>query len=68
MFSKGKGKTVSFLPLCSDVINVTLEGFIYPLEGENLLLGSTRGISNIIKESQASEMHEAGIMMSIETT
>lgn len=66
LFPRCREKTVSFIPLNSDVLGVTLEGFSYPLNSENLPLGSTRGVSNIIKSAQASELHEKGILLCIE--
>jgi thiamine pyrophosphokinase len=66
LFLNSQGKNISLLPLSADVLNVTLEGFAYPLKGENLPFGSTRGISNIIKDAQASAIHEAGVLLCIE--
>ncbi len=65
LFLNSKGKTVSFLPLSSDVIKITLDGFSFQLKDENLPFGSTRGISNIIKTAEASEIHESGVLLCI---
>jgi len=43
--------TVSIIPLTPMLEGVVLEGFRYPLQGENLLMGSTRGLSNVLIES-----------------
>lgn len=40
------GKTVSLLPLSSEVAGVTLEGFEYPLSGGVMEIGRPYGISN----------------------
>jgi len=42
-----KGDLLSLMPLTKMVKNVTLTGFEYPLESQNLPLGTTRGISNV---------------------
>jgi thiamine pyrophosphokinase len=66
LFPGYQERMVSFIPLGTDVLNVTLEGFVYPLKGEDLQFGSTKGVSNIIKGDAASEIHEAGILLCIE--
>ena len=45
--SSVKGKTISLMPLGGDLLNVSNNGLYYPLRGETLLFGSTRGISNV---------------------
>ena len=47
-----KGETVSILPLVGD-IHVTARGLVYPLEDLLLAVGSSRGVSNIVKDSLA---------------
>ncbi len=47
-----KGETVSILPLGGD-IHVTARGLVYPLGDLLLAVGSSRGVSNIVKESFA---------------
>ncbi len=46
------GQTVSILPLGSDII-VSAKGLAYPLEDLLLAVGSSRGVSNIVKENHA---------------
>lgn len=41
------GDLVSLLPVGADAIGVTTEGLRYPLRDEALLLGRTRGLSNV---------------------
>ena len=45
-----KGDLLSLLPLTAIVKGVALAGFEYPLDDENLYLGTTRGISNVFME------------------
>lgn len=40
------GSLISLLPLTSEVKGITLDGLKYPLRGEDLLWGSSRGLSN----------------------
>ena len=65
-FHNKQGKTVSFLPLNTNVTTVSLQGFIYPLNSENLPLGSTRGVSNIIRDAQATERHNTGLLLCVD--
>lgn len=66
LFRDNQGKTVSFLPLNKDVEGIKLDGFAYALEGEDLEWGSTKGVSNIIKDMHASEIHEKGVLLYFE--
>lgn len=61
-----QGQSISFLSLNTEVTNVSLQGFAYPLNDENLRFGSTRGISNIITGNQATEKHQTGILLCVE--
>ena len=40
------GNLVSLLPVHGPAVGVTTDGLLYPLDGEDLLPGSTRGVSN----------------------
>jgi len=44
-----KGDLLSLMPLINAVKGIMLTGFEYPLNNENLNLGTTRGISNVFK-------------------
>jgi len=46
-----QGATVSLLPLHGDAQGVRTRGLDFPLDGETLLAGSPRGVSNTIAES-----------------
>ncbi len=56
---------VSFLPLKSEVCNVTLRGFEYPLTLHTISFGSTLGVSNIIKRPQATVQHSEGLLLCV---
>ena len=45
-----KGKTMSLIPIFSNLKEVYLSGTLYPLNGETLYFGEGRGNSNIITE------------------
>ena len=47
------GKTVSLIPLTSEISGLITKGLDYPLENEIIYFGETRGISNVITESDA---------------
>jgi len=56
---------VSFLPLKNEVCNVTLRGFEYPLTLHTMSFGSTLGVSNTIKNPQATVQHSKGVLLCI---
>lgn len=56
---------VSFLPLKNEVCDVTLRGFEYPLTLHTMPFGSTLGVSNIIKNPQATVKHSKGVLLCI---
>jgi thiamine pyrophosphokinase len=57
------GCGVSLIPLTGSVSGVTLSGLEYPLDNEILPVGTTRGISNILKEETAEIAIESGILL-----
>jgi len=63
------GKYISFLPLTERVENVTLRGFRYELEGQDMLLGSSLGVSNEMGEGRetASVDFSGGILIAVES-
>jgi thiamine pyrophosphokinase len=62
---KGKGSQVSLLPYCGDVKGVTLKGFEYPLTDFTLEMGSTRGISNVLREETGEISIREGILLAV---
>lgn len=59
------GELVSLLPIGGDAIGVTTSGLKYPLTNETLKLGSSRGVSNVVKESSAEVHVTSGILLCI---
>lgn len=58
-----KGTTISLIPLTPTVNGVTLDGFKYPLENEDLYMNSSRGLSNILVESPGTIKFQSGEML-----
>ena len=54
--------TLSLLPLHQDGAIVSAQGVQYPLEGENLAFGLTRGISNKLTNNNAVITLESGLL------
>jgi thiamine pyrophosphokinase len=59
------GTLISLVPFSSQVKCIKLDGFKFPLEGEDLLLGSSRGLSNVIAETPAAIEFESGMLLVI---
>ncbi len=56
------GDTVSLIPLAGDALGISTQNLEYPLKKENLLFGSTRGVSNVMLVESASVSLEHGIL------
>lgn len=54
---------ISLLPLAGDCLGVRTEGLRYPLGGERLVFGDTRGISNEPVAHQVSATLESGLLL-----
>lgn len=61
------GDGISLLPLGADVHGVTTAGLRYPLAGEPLTLGSSRGLSNVRLSARATVTVDAGRLLVVET-
>jgi thiamine pyrophosphokinase len=61
-----KDRLISLLPLAGEATGITLSGFEYPLVGETLEFGSTRGVSNRIKSETASIELTKGVLLCVE--
>jgi len=61
------GDLVTLLPIGSDATGVTTKGLRYPLLGETLSFGRTRGLSNEVEHAPASVSLERGTLLVIET-
>jgi len=61
------GDLVTLLPIGGDASGVTTKGLRYPLLGETLSFGRTRGLSNEVEHAPASVSLERGTLLVIET-
>lgn len=59
------GDTLSLIPLAGPVRGVTLNGLDYPLTGEAIEAGSSRGISNVFLGNRAEIALEEGLLLCI---
>jgi thiamine pyrophosphokinase len=59
------GDTVSLLPIGGDAGGVSTNDLLYPLEGETLLVGRGRGVSNEVTGSAPRVYYESGLLMVI---
>lgn len=62
-FAANPGDVVTILPLHGDAEGVYTEGLEYPLHGETLAAGTTRGVSNVMLSAQASVSIERGTIL-----
>jgi thiamine pyrophosphokinase len=61
------GDLVSLLPVGGDALGVHTRGLRWPLAGERLSLGRSRGLSNEIVEAEASVHLDAGTLLVVST-
>lgn len=59
------GDTVSLIPLGGDALGVRAGGLEYPLNGETLLFGATRGVSNLLLGESASVSLAEGLLLCV---
>jgi thiamine pyrophosphokinase len=59
------GDTVSLIPLGGTASGITTRGLKYPLKGEEISFGQTRGISNLVEESPASIQLSGGLLLAV---
>ncbi len=59
------GELVSLLPLHGPAEGIVTEGLQYPLRGETLLPGSTRGVSNVLTEPKARVSLSSGVLLAV---
>ncbi len=57
------GELVTLLPAGGDARRITTKGLRYPLSGEDLLLGTTRGVSNVLDAPTASVELALGVLL-----
>lgn len=61
-FTRGCYDTVSLVPMSGEVTGIVTQGLFFPLRGETLALGTTRGISNRFTREEASVTVESGVL------
>lgn len=61
------GDVVSLIPLLGDADGITTQSLAYPLRGERLHMGSTRGVSNALLSESASVTLQGGVLVCIVT-
>ena len=59
------GDTVSLIPLNAEAGGVSTEGLEYPLKDESLAFGATRGVSNVVRQENASVRLEKGSLLCV---
>ena len=60
------GGTVTLLPIRADALGVTTRGLSYGLSDGTLVMGRSRGLSNVVEEEPASVSLRAGSLLVIE--
>ncbi len=66
-FQGAPGDTVSLLPWGGDARGVVTEGLAYPLRGETLPMGPSRGVSNVLAAPRARITLRAGRLLVVHT-
>ncbi len=61
------GELLSLIPLAGDAQGVRTQNLYYPLKGETLFFGPTRGVSNVFTASPAEISLEKGLLLAIHT-
>jgi thiamine pyrophosphokinase len=60
------GELVSLLPVNGPALGVTTAGLLYPLVGEDLPTGTSRGVSNVFVDSSAGVSVETGVVLAVQ--
>jgi thiamine pyrophosphokinase len=60
------GSLVTLLPAGGDASGITTEGLQYPLHGETLGRGTTRGVSNVLVREEGSVVLDEGTLLVIQ--
>jgi thiamine pyrophosphokinase len=60
------GDLVSLVPLHGPALGIVTEGLLYPLRGEDLAAGSTRGVSNELAAAEASVRLRSGVLVAVQ--
>lgn len=59
------GDMVSLIPLTPDTAGIRTQGLEYPLQGEALTFGGTRGVSNVLVASSARVSLDQGLLVCV---
>ena len=59
------GELLTLVPLGGAATGVTTDGLEYPLRGETLAPGTTRGVSNVFLGREARVTLERGVLLAI---
>jgi thiamine pyrophosphokinase len=59
------GDTLSLIPLAGEAVGVSTQNLEYPLDQEDLVFGSTRGVSNVLLTDQAAVSLREGLLLCV---
>jgi thiamine pyrophosphokinase len=59
------GEVISLFAVHGDAHGVVTDGLAYPLRGETLVAGSSRGVSNIFSAAEARVVVESGVVLAV---
>ncbi|MBT3389801.1 MAG: thiamine diphosphokinase [Chloroflexi bacterium] len=57
------GDTLSLIPLRGDAVGVSTHGLEYALEGDTLIFGAARGVSNVLYDTRATITLRRGLLL-----
>ncbi|ADL07590.1 thiamine diphosphokinase [Thermosediminibacter oceani] len=60
-----RGQILSLIPLTPEVRGIKTAGLYYPLRGETIPMGASRGISNVFTEDRAVVKVEQGLLLAV---
>lgn len=66
--SGAAGDTISLIPLTTSVEGIYTQGLHYPLQGEALRVGPSRGVSNVMTAAAAEVRFASGLLLIVHTT
>jgi thiamine pyrophosphokinase len=63
--SGGVGELLTLLPVGGAATGITTTGLLYPLDGESLTPGTSRGVSNVIDTVPATVQLDEGVLLAV---
>jgi thiamine pyrophosphokinase len=60
-----RGELVTLMAVNGPAVGVRTEGLAYPLRGETLEPGSSRGVSNVFEQAAAKVSVEHGVLLAV---